>query len=92
MRSEFDEILIRHAAESGAAVLEEHRVTEIQFAKDGDGNETSRPVSAHFSAPNGSGTVEFDYLIDASGRNGLMSTKVGVALTQHDAYPHYSDT
>lgn len=35
-----------------------------------------RPVSAQWSAKDGSsGTVKFDYLIDATGRAGLMATK-----------------
>ncbi|KAJ2923818.1 hypothetical protein H1R20_g13275, partial [Candolleomyces eurysporus] len=75
VRSEFDEILLRHAAESGATVLEEHKVTEILFAKDADGNATSRPCAATYSCNTGVGTVNFDYLIDASGRNGIMSTR-----------------
>lgn len=77
MRSEFDEILLRHAAESGATVLEEHKVTEILFGADADYNPSGRPVSARFTCPGGEGIVDFDYLIDASGRNGIMSTKVG---------------
>ena len=76
MRSEFDEILLRHAEESGATVLEEHKVTEILFGPDGDSNPAGRPVSARFTCPAGEGIVHFDYLVDASGRNGMMSTKV----------------
>ncbi len=37
---------------------------------------TSRPRSAEWRRKDGSsGTISFEYLIDASGRNGLMSTK-----------------
>ncbi|KAH6904966.1 hypothetical protein BKA70DRAFT_1373310 [Coprinopsis sp. MPI-PUGE-AT-0042] len=68
VRSEFDEILLRHAAECGAAVFEEHKVNL-------HGSPTSRPCAATFTCPDGPGRITFDYLIDASGRNGIMSTK-----------------
>ncbi|KAL0960651.1 hypothetical protein HGRIS_005680 [Hohenbuehelia grisea] len=74
IRSEFDEILLRHAEELGALVYERHRVLEIQFAD--DDASTLRPTSAVFSGPSGvQGSISFDYLIDASGRTGMMSTK-----------------
>lgn len=75
VRSEFDEILLRHAAECGATVLEEHKVNCIEFASHEDGSPSSRPCAATFTCPDGEGRVTFDYLIDASGRNGIMSTK-----------------
>lgn len=86
IRSEFDEILLRHASESGATVLEEHKVTEILFTKVAsslgselgakeENNELGRPTSARYTSPKGAGTIEFDYLVDASGRGGVMSTK-----------------
>ncbi|TEB26483.1 FAD/NAD(P)-binding domain-containing protein [Coprinellus micaceus] len=75
VRSEFDEILLRHAEESSATVLEEHKVTEILFGPDADNNPAGRPVSARFTCPAGEGIIHFDYLVDASGRNGMMSTK-----------------
>ncbi|KAG2002536.1 hypothetical protein CC2G_004719 [Coprinopsis cinerea AmutBmut pab1-1] len=74
-RAEFDEILLRHAAESGATVLEQHKVNTIEFVRDADGKPTSRPCAATLSHPSGDGRITFDYLIDASGRNGIMSTK-----------------
>ncbi|KAF8183754.1 hypothetical protein K438DRAFT_1129539 [Mycena galopus ATCC 62051] len=72
VRSEFDEILLRHAEECGAKVFEEHKVTELGFAE----GSSHRPISASFTT--GSGKVRliaFDYLVDASGRSGIMSTK-----------------
>ncbi|KAK7055108.1 hypothetical protein R3P38DRAFT_2845154 [Favolaschia claudopus] len=71
--SELDEILLRHAAESGAKVYEEHKVTGLQFAEGSD----HRPISATFTAPNSTETrcIQFDYLVDASGRAGIMTTK-----------------
>ncbi|KAJ7764116.1 putative halogenase [Mycena maculata] len=72
VRSEFDEILLRHAAESGASVFEGIQVTSIEFS----GDTTTRPISAAWKSDRGaSGTVRFKWLVDASGRAGIMSTK-----------------
>jgi flavin-dependent dehydrogenase len=73
IRSEFDELLLRHASKCGATVIEETRVTEVQFESKGRG----RPVSATWknTGTGMEGHISFDYLVDASGRNGLMSTK-----------------
>lgn len=70
-RAEFDEMLIEHAAEQGAHVFQETEVRSLTF--DGE-----RPVRATWQRKghNGSpqqGTIEFDFMIDASGRNGLMA-------------------
>ncbi|KAF9451401.1 FAD/NAD(P)-binding domain-containing protein [Macrolepiota fuliginosa MF-IS2] len=74
VRSEFDNLLLRHAESSGAKVFEETKVTEIKFAES-TGTEL-RPISALYTCNNGeAGEISFDYLVDASGRNGVMSTK-----------------
>ncbi|MAT40790.1 MAG: FAD-binding protein [Anaerolineaceae bacterium] len=70
-RAEFDEMLINHAAEQGAFVFQETEVRSLEF--DGE-----RPVRASWirKSNNGTplqGTIEFDFMIDASGRNGLMA-------------------
>jgi flavine halogenase len=46
-------------------------VTEVQFSEDGKG----RPISASYTRGEESGTISFEYVIDASGRAGIMSTK-----------------
>lgn len=75
VRSEFDELLLRHAEESGAKVFEETKVTEIKFA-DNEGADL-RPIGAVYTKRGGqTGEISFDYLVDASGKNGIMSTKV----------------
>ncbi|CDO75697.1 hypothetical protein BN946_scf184585.g10 [Trametes cinnabarina] len=120
VRSEFDQILLQHAAECGAQVYEQTRVTEILFdespppsplqrradspssppqpspserparpsplrrssavgfALDEGGNagRLARPRSILYeTAFGGKGEITFDYLVDASGRAGIMSTK-----------------
>lgn len=77
-RSRFDHLLLRHARSQGAAVHEGVEVRSLDF------DETGRPCRAHWvrrddpDAPDASGmsgTIAFDYLIDASGRNGIMATR-----------------
>ncbi|OQE91609.1 hypothetical protein PENNAL_c0009G11320 [Penicillium nalgiovense] len=82
IRSEADEILFRHAGESGASIFDGTKVTGIEFEEssedvvDSANPNPGKPVSATWSRKDGStGLVKFDYLIDASGRAGLVSTK-----------------
>ncbi|TEB26484.1 FAD/NAD(P)-binding domain-containing protein [Coprinellus micaceus] len=77
VRSEFDELLLRHAGECGATVLEEHKVIEVHFeGSEVDRQDTRRPYAVTYARPSGeTGRIEFDYLVDASGRNGILSTK-----------------
>lgn len=61
--------MLKHAAKNGATVIDETRVTELHF----DGK---RPVSASWVSRDGvEGQISFEYLVDATGRNGIMSTK-----------------
>lgn len=86
VRSEADHILFKHAEESGAKVFDKTKVDEIQFeSKPMNGNGVAKdtpatlgkPVSASWSQKEGglSGTIRFKYLVDASGRNGIVSQK-----------------
>ncbi|KAF7297289.1 FAD/NAD P-binding domain-containing protein [Mycena indigotica] len=69
VRSEFDELLLRHAAASGVTVREGVKVKEIGFTH-------GAPVSAQWESKTGeSGSINFGYLVDASGRHGIMSTR-----------------
>ena len=76
-------MLFRHAGESGAKIFDGVKVNSIEFVpNNGELSSESqlpnigRPVSASWSTKAGaSGTIKFDYLVDASGRNGVLSTK-----------------
>ncbi|KAJ7769654.1 putative halogenase [Mycena maculata] len=71
-RADFDEILLRNASENGVHVCEGVTVNTIGFATEND----KKPVSAQWKSDTGStGEIKFNWLVDASGRNGLMSTK-----------------
>jgi flavin-dependent dehydrogenase len=70
-RAEFDDILLTNARKQGAEVIENATVKRIVF--DGD-----RPVAAEWirnGEPETLRTCEFDYLVDASGRAGLISAQ-----------------
>lgn len=82
VRSEADDLLFKHARACGAKAFDGVKVDGIEFfpfeapryvpvANHG------RPVSAVWTRKQDEmcGTVKFDYLIDASGRAGLISTK-----------------
>ncbi|KAM0810163.1 putative Tryptophan 2-halogenase [Seiridium cardinale] len=82
VRSEADEILFRHAAKCGAQTFEGIKVTGVEFSTangtaDDDSFGVGRPVAASWSKKEDgtSGTIKFDYIVDASGRVGLLSTK-----------------
>lgn len=71
-RSRFDHLLLQHAESQGATVHEGVEVQSLDF------DETGRPCRAHWvrqGDPAARGTIAFDWLIDASGRNGLMATR-----------------
>jgi flavine halogenase len=74
VRSEFDDILLRHASTSGAAVFEQVKVTSIRFKND---DPTKLPIAAEYEnkATSETGTIRFDFLVDASGRNGIISQR-----------------
>lgn len=82
VRSECDQILFEHAGDSGAKVFDGVKVNAIEFQSTGcqEGHSNSnlgRPVSASWARKDktASGTIRFQYLVDASGRAGLISTK-----------------
>ncbi|KAL4909005.1 hypothetical protein BDW74DRAFT_187432 [Aspergillus multicolor] len=74
VQSEADDLIFNHARESGAKVFDGVKVEDIQFGSMG-----GWPVSATWARKDGSaaglGKLRFEYLVDASGRAGLVSTK-----------------
>jgi flavin-dependent dehydrogenase len=72
-RSEFDHLLLRHAADSGAQVREETAVEDVLF-------EGKRAVGVRVRAT-GAGSAEeirARVVVDASGQGALLSRKLGV--------------
>lgn len=70
-RAAFDDILLRNAAEQGAEVIEQATVHNVIFGED------ERPTAVEWTAfgDDTTRTTSFDFLVDASGRAGLLSRK-----------------
>src|SRR6266851_6293563 len=87
-RERFDELLLRHAASSGADVRERHRVLDVSF--------DDRGVTASVqSSEVGTCLVRAQAIIDASGRGALLSRKFGLRvdeprLANVAVFSHYS--
>ncbi|OXM50359.1 halogenase [Amycolatopsis thailandensis] len=70
-RARFDEILLGNAAAQGARVVQDAEVREVSFAG-------GRPVAVTWSPkrhPDARRTISCDYLIDATGRSGVLATR-----------------
>ena len=82
VRSEFDQLLLEHAKSQGVRVFEGTEIRSLIF--DGE-----RPRSASWSqVVNGSdtGEISFDYLVDASGRSGVMAMHYLKNRRYHNAF------
>ncbi|KAI6781324.1 Flavine halogenase ascD [Emericellopsis cladophorae] len=83
VRSEADNLMFQHAGESGAKIFDGVQVKSIQFENpttvaEGEPNlNPGKPISAiyQFKETKEQGTINFDYVVDASGRIGILSTK-----------------
>ncbi|MGE5828081.1 MAG: NAD(P)/FAD-dependent oxidoreductase [Micromonosporaceae bacterium] len=70
-RADFDELLLRNAASQGARVHEGRQVTGVEFDEQG----RASAVTWQEPATGASGRCSFDYLIDASGRAGVVANR-----------------
>lgn len=71
-RSQFDEILIRHAASSGAQVLEGWRVREAEWLPGGGG-----ALVQAFDKDGQARRWQTRFLVDASGRDTFLANRLG---------------
>lgn len=68
-RDQFDHLLLEHAKSQNVGVFENTEIRQIHFEGD-------RPRSATWVQPGGKiGRISFDFLVDASGRAGILSTR-----------------
>jgi flavin-dependent dehydrogenase len=82
VRSEFDHLLLEHAKSQGVKVFEGMEIRSLSF--DGD-----RPRSASWSQIVGgsdTGELSFDYLVDASGRAGVIAMHYLKNRRYHNAF------
>jgi flavin-dependent dehydrogenase len=95
-RERFDELMLRHAARSGADVREQHRATDMSFDADG--------VSVHYvraaaeavggEAAGGPSRIRAQVLVDASGRSGMIGRRFELrtsepALANVSVFSHF---
>jgi len=90
-RAEFDTLLLGHARESGAAVFEEARVTEVLFSADGS---RARGVKVLLKGEDEPRTVQAKVVVDATGRDAFLSRHLGgrtrdPLLDRSAAFAHY---
>lgn len=69
-RAEYDHILLKAAREHGADVREQVEVTDVALSTNGV------PSQVTYSDGTGEGTMETDFVIDASGLRGSLSQKL----------------
>jgi geranylgeranyl reductase family protein len=72
-RSEFDKVLLDHAAENGAEVHERTAVTRVTF--------TNEHVDLAIGQNGSSDSVRARFVIDASGRNSVLGNQFGIKKT-----------
>jgi flavin-dependent dehydrogenase len=72
-RSDFDKLLLDHAAECGAEVHEVTSVDRVQFSKDG--------VELAIRSNGSSQSIQARYVIDASGRASMLSRQFKIKKT-----------
>ncbi|KAJ6032543.1 FAD/NAD(P)-binding domain-containing protein [Penicillium herquei] len=76
IRSESDELLFRHAGTCGAHIFYETKPRIKSNRKSNGSLNPGRPVSVTWVRKDGtSGSINLKYLVDASGRHGILSTK-----------------
>jgi len=82
VRSEFDHLLLKHARSQGVKVFEGVEVTQLTF----DGKRPCRATWAEVAGQKATGEISFDFLIDASGRAGIMATRYLKTRHFHQAF------
>jgi flavin-dependent dehydrogenase len=78
-RADFDQVLLEHAAASGVEVVQGAVVKGIDF--DGD-----RAVAARALCDGAPRTFDFDFVVDASGRAGVLAARQFKNRRPHDAF------
>jgi flavin-dependent dehydrogenase len=76
-RSEFDEILVRRAAQLGTQVIEGCRVRDVEFLETHPAGNAAQRVRVHAEHDDGRNeTWTADYVIDASGRDTFLGNRL----------------
>ncbi|HEX7241919.1 MAG TPA: NAD(P)/FAD-dependent oxidoreductase [Longimicrobiaceae bacterium] len=81
-RSEFDQLLLEHARSQGVQVHEGHAIRTLAF----EGDRPVRASWAQVAGGNAAGEISFDYLVDASGRSGIMANRYLHSRRHNEAF------
>jgi flavin-dependent dehydrogenase len=81
-RADFDAMLLDHAAAQGVQVHQGRRVSAVHFDEGG----RARSATWEDADTGASGVAQFDYLIDASGRAGVLANKHLSGRQFHDSF------
>lgn len=83
VRSELDHLLLEHAKTQGVKVLEGVEVQRVVFEDDRPRRAVLRTVGG---AEGDSREVDFDFVVDASGRSGVLSNRQFKNRTYHETF------
>ncbi|MFG2983211.1 NAD(P)/FAD-dependent oxidoreductase [Streptomyces sp. NPDC048258] len=78
-RADFDDVLLRHAAEQGVEVIEGAAVQQVRF-------EEGRAVGVDWTHEGRTHRDDTEYVIDASGRAGILSARQFRDRRKHDVF------
>jgi flavin-dependent dehydrogenase len=81
-RDQFDHILLRNAEKQGAEVVQRATVKRVIF----DGEKAVAVEWAHNDTPDDVRTTSFDYLVDASGRAGVLTRQHFRSRQPHEIF------
>jgi flavin-dependent dehydrogenase len=84
IRSEFDHMLLEHAKSQGVKVFENTEIRSLTF--DGEQPKSATWVQKMADGEKVSGEISFDYLVDASGRTGVMAMRYLKNRHYHEAF------
>ena len=96
LRSEFDEIMLKHAVEKGAEVWQPANVTEV-LLEESKNDYLPRATGVVVEHPDGSTRrLKARVVVDATGQNAMLSKKLGIrnmdpGLRKAAVFGHYKD-
>lgn len=77
IRSEFDDVLLKHSASLGATVHQQTRVIDVDMDDDGATVVAAGPSGEHIS-------IRTRFVVDASGRDTFMSNRLGTKVAHKE--------
>lgn len=82
VRSEFDQLMLEHAESQGVKVFEGTEIRSLSF----DGDRPRRATWSQVVGGSDTGEISFDYLVDASGRAGVIAMHYLKNRRYHNAF------